>query len=157
MHLTPHPITHKRSHTDIYTDVPYPRAHTRVHAYIHTHTVRPLLLSGRKRRGRGVEAGKKGGRMGVQGGAGTEALFPLTRGCCPSVPGQNSELGPGMVQSEPRKSGKSGDFASRRRALSEDPDSDCGRPCSRLLLPGPSPCPICLTSAPPPRVCCFFL
>lgn len=72
----PHPLSHIYGHTRTHTQTCLTRART--HAYIHTHTARPLLLSGRKRRGRGVEAGKKGGRMGVQGGAGTEALFPLT-------------------------------------------------------------------------------
>lgn len=49
-----HRATHRR--------IALARAHTRVHAYIHTHTARPLLPSGRKRRGRGWEEGE--GRRG---------------------------------------------------------------------------------------------
>ena len=124
---------HTQPHTELtYRRAALARAHTRVHAYIHTHTARPLLPSGRKRRGRGWEEGE--GRRGDwrPRRCRHRRSFPFDLGVVPINPPAPhpqakgvSELGPDGVQSEPGKTGGPGESAGWRRAreLRGDPDS----------------------------------
>lgn len=141
--------SHTQSHTELTHRQPHPaRAHT--HPYMHTYIhiiARPLLPSGRKRRGRGWEEGKEGGGWAGRGAGRAQTLFsldlsvvPINPACSPSPSKGSEELGPDGVQSEPGENWKVWNPLGWRRAreLRGDPDSALAPPCW-WLLPCSSP------------------